>query len=143
MRRIALLTALFPVVASLAACNSAVPGDATSDSSEGSSSTPAAVPSSSAAPVTAARTIEVAAENWSFSPSTIRVKKGEKVTVKLASAEGIHGFASPELNINQRVDAGQTINVTIPTDTPGTYEFFCSIPCGEGHKDMRGTIVIE
>jgi cytochrome c oxidase subunit II len=90
----------------------------------------------------AARTVRITASNWQFTPSTITVKKGEQVTLEVVGSEGIHGFAIRELGINVGVDLGNTVSIVLPTSTPGTYAFFCSVPCGEGHKDMKGTIII-
>ena len=91
----------------------------------------------------AARTISVSVDNWAFSPASITVKKGENITVQLTDKAGTHSFAVPGLGINQALTPGQVTSVSIPTDKPGTYEFRCMIPCGEGHKEMRGTLVIE
>lgn len=97
----------------------------------------------SSKPQASVRTISVSVDNWSFSPATITVKKGEKITVKLTDVAGTHSFAVPGLGINQALTPGQATSVSIPTDKPGTYEFRCMIPCGEGHKEMRGTLVIQ
>lgn len=87
--------------------------------------------------------IMVDVDNWSFDPSEITVNQGDKLMLHLQGNEGSHGFTIPELGINQKIDQGSMETVTVPTDKPGTYEFFCNIPCGQGHKDMRGTLVIE
>lgn len=91
----------------------------------------------------APRAIDVTADNWLFSPSTIVVKRGEAVTLRLSGKAGIHGFTVPELGISQRVAAGQTVSVQLPTDRSGTFAIFCSIPCGSGHSDMRASIIIQ
>lgn len=90
----------------------------------------------------AARVITVSASNWTFTPNAITVKKGESITLRVVGQEGTHGFSVPGLGINQTVVMGNTVSVAIPTDKPGTYEFRCSVPCGSGHKEMKGTIVI-
>ncbi len=89
------------------------------------------------------RVIEVSVDNWSFTPATITAEKGETVEIKLVGAAGTHGFAIPGLGINMTVNAGETVTVALPTGSEGTFEFFCSIPCGSGHKDMRGTVTIQ
>lgn len=89
------------------------------------------------------RVIEVNSENWKFAPNVITVKKGEKVQLKITGVSGTHGFAVPDLGINVPVAAGQTVMVDIPTDAVGAHNLFCSIPCGPGHRDMKGQIVIE
>lgn len=90
-----------------------------------------------------ARVIEITASDWAFTPSAITVKKGEKVTLKLTGASGVHGIGIPGLGISQRIDLGQSVSIALPTDTPGSYDFRCNVPCGAGHKEMTGTIVIE
>ncbi len=98
--------------------------------------------SSSSAPVSI-RKITISAKNWAFIPTLITVKKGERVQLIVKNSEGVHGFAIPELRINEQLDAGQTIIVDLPTDVTGTLVFRCSVPCGPGHTEMTGTIVIE
>lgn len=71
------------------------------------------------------------------------MKQGEVVTLRVTGASGTHGLAIPGLKINEVIIQGQTIQVNLPTDTPGTYEFFCSIQCGSGHNDMKGQVIIE
>lgn len=88
------------------------------------------------------RVIEIEASDWSFTPDTITAKKGERVTLKITSVTGDHGFGVKELDINAKVDEGQTVTIDLPTSTPGTYTVYCSVPCGPGHKDMLATIVI-
>lgn len=90
-----------------------------------------------------ARTITIAANNFAFTPNMITVKKGEKVTLSLVGQSGIHGIGIPELGINQKIDLGQTVSIELPTDAAGSYAFKCNVPCGSGHKEMTGTIVIE
>ncbi len=82
------------------------------------------------------------AENWASSPATITAKKGELVTLQITGSSGTHGFAVSDLGINEKVAAGQTISVTLPTDKAGTFGGFCSVPCGQGHKDMKVSVVI-
>lgn len=89
------------------------------------------------------RVITVAVTDWSFSPNTIAVKKGEKVQLKFVGGTGIHSFSVPGLGMNIRVEAGQTVTVDLPTDQVGTFDASCRIPCGPGHKDMKATIVVS
>ena len=70
-------------------------------------------------------------------------EKGEKVKLEIVAVSGSHGFAVPELNMNVRINEGQTAMVTLPTDQAGRFDAFCSVPCGVGHKGMKATIVIE
>jgi cytochrome c oxidase subunit II len=90
-----------------------------------------------------ARVIKMTVSDWSFQPSTIAAKKGEKVVLELTGVDGIHSLAIPALNMNVRVEPGKTVTVVLPTDVAGTYEAMCRIPCGAGHKDMKATVVIS
>ncbi len=93
--------------------------------------------------VSDARIIEVSAKDWEFSPNAITASVGEKVVIRVTGVEGEHSFAIADLGINVPVAAGETKDIPLPTATPGTFEFRCRIPCGPGHKDMTGTIVIN
>lgn len=88
------------------------------------------------------RVIQVTSENWKFTPNVITAKNGEKVQLQITGISGTHGFAVPDLGINVPVAPGQTVTIDLPTDNIGTHAFFCSIPCGPGHFDMTGQIVI-
>lgn len=112
-----------------------------SAASVGASSAAAAASSKQA--MTDTRVITVNVTDWSFSPAAINVKKGEKVQMKLVGGTGIHSFAVPGLNMNVRVEAGQTVVVDLPTGVAGTFDASCRIPCGPGHKDMKAVIVIS
>ena len=83
------------------------------------------------------------ARKWEFEPSTIRVKKGDKVKLKIESVDVAHGFKISELGINKELKPGQITVVEFTADKIGEFEFFCSVFCGTGHKDMVGKLVVE
>lgn len=89
------------------------------------------------------RILNMTVTDWAFSPTVVNARKGERVTLRLTGGEGVHGFRATQLGIDEEVKPGETIEITIPTDTVGTFEFACDVPCGPGHKDMKGTIVIS
>ena len=89
------------------------------------------------------RTVHMDASSWAFTPNSITLKRGEKVTLELTGVSGDHGIGIPDLGINQKFSAGETVSVAIPTDKTGSFNFRCNVPCGQGHRDMTGTIVIE
>ena len=106
---------------------------------------PPAVPVEEPGPPSASgpRVIQITAQNWSFTPSVIKARKGEVVQLSITGAGGLHGFSVPSLGINENLTPGQTITINLPTDRAGTFPLFCSIPCGSGHRDMTGQIIIE
>jgi len=89
------------------------------------------------------RVIEVTAQNWVFTPATITAKQGEKILVRLRGISGVHSFGVSDMGINVTINPGETKDIEIPTDKAGTFSFRCMVPCGEGHMDMVGEIVIE
>jgi len=90
-----------------------------------------------------ARVVSIVASNFAFTPNAITVKKGEKVTLRITSTEGIHGFGIPDMGVNERIAPGDTIDITLDTSIAGTFAFRCTVPCGPGHEEMTGTITIE
>ncbi|MDB4978642.1 MAG: cytochrome c oxidase subunit [Candidatus Peribacteria bacterium] len=104
------------------------------------------VGTSSASSVTADSTVRIipmTVTTFKFEPNAVTLKKGEKVKIRITGIEGVHGIGVPALGINVPVNPGETVDIDVPTDTAGTYEFYCTIPCGPGHDSMKGTIVIE
>lgn len=85
----------------------------------------------------------ITAKQWSFSPSVIKVKKGDKVVLKLTSTDVAHGFSLPDFGIDEKFDKGETKTVEFTADKVGTFTFNCNVPCGAGHKAMTGTVVVE
>lgn len=119
-----------PLAAVLAACAPAA-----------SQTSPAPVPQEEQA-TPQGRVIPVTAELWKFTPNVLRAQQSEEVVLQITGISGTHGFSAPDLGINATVIQGQTITVPLPTDKAGTFDFRCSVPCGVGHQDMKGQIVI-
>ena len=94
-------------------------------------------------PAVAPRVMTVTVTNFAFAPEAIVVKKGERVTLAFRGVEGVHGVVIEGLGINVAVPPGETVTVDLPTNVVGTFSFRCSVPCGPGHKEMRGSIIIE
>ena len=84
-----------------------------------------------------ARVILVDASRYSFSPSTIRVRKGEKVRIVINSIDTTHGISIPAFGVSG------IASVEFVPDEVGAFEFKCPTVCGEGHSTMNGTLVVE
>ncbi len=83
------------------------------------------------------------AKRWAFEPSEIRVKEGDTARLKVKSIDVTHGFSLPDFNVDEKLEPGKEITVEFVANKKGTFTFFCSVFCGEGHKDMKGTLVVE
>lgn len=84
-------------------------------------------------------TLDVQATEFTFDQEEYVVKSGQEVTVNLESTEGIHGFAIDEFGVDIQ-DSG---TATFTPEEPGEYEIYCSVPCGEGHEDMKATLIVQ
>jgi len=108
----------------------------------------------------ALRVIEVTAKKYEFSPGEIRVKRGEKVRLKIHSVDEDHGMklsVYPEGNKdkstsglilanprdNGRVDKGNDQILEFVAHRAGTYEFKCAVVCGLHHGRMKGKLIVE
>ena len=87
--------------------------------------------------------ITMQVSDWEFNPSTIRVKKGQTVKLHISTAEGNHGIAIPDFGISAQLPVGTEKTIEFVADKKGTYSFFCNVFCGSGHKDMKGTLIVE
>jgi len=84
-----------------------------------------------------ARIIEINASKFKYSVDTITVKKGEHVKIVINNVDTKHGMVIPDLGVSG-IDS-----VEFTADEAGTYEFNCPTPCGSGHRNMKGTLIVE
>lgn len=89
------------------------------------------------------RTIVITAKSWAFEPAEIRITKDETVTLEVTSVDVAHGFFIPALGINEQLEPGTTVRVELQPKEAGTFPMICNVYCGAGHRDMRGTIIVE
>jgi cytochrome c oxidase subunit II len=86
--------------------------------------------------------IEMTAEDFAFNPNTITVHKGDHVIIHITESDDRHGLAVEGYNTHVEFDAaGGTLE--FDADKAGTFTFFCNVPCGSGHRTMKGTLVVE
>ena len=91
----------------------------------------------------APRVIEITAKRFAFTPNTITLKKGEKVTLRLHSEDVTHGFFLRALKIDEVIEPGQTKDVNVTPQTAGSFTTICDHFCGVNHGSMNMTIVVE
>ncbi len=87
--------------------------------------------------------ITVIAKRWEFNPSVITVKKGKKARLNISSLDVPHSFVLSVFNINEFLAPGQTKVVEFTPEEIGTFNFSCSVYCGDGHSGMKGILVVE
>ena len=93
---------------------------------------------------TSEKIIKVKMSQYKFDPDPLVLKQGEEVTLELTSLDVPHGFSAPGIGVETaRVDPGQVLKVKAKPETKGTFTVRCSVFCGGGHKEMKGTIIVE
>ncbi len=97
-------------------------------------------------PPAAQQTIEVkmTARKYEFSPNTVEVNAGTKITFKITALDREHGFEIAGVKDScVKIKKGETVTVEYLADKPGTVEFKCCEFCGFGHGRMKGKIVVH
>jgi cytochrome c oxidase subunit II len=84
----------------------------------------------------APRRIEITARKFAFDPGEITLKKGEPVVLVLKSADVAHGLRFRDLDVNVKVGAGGTAEVSFTPQKTGDFVGHCSVFCGSGHGSM-------
>ncbi|HYW75829.1 MAG TPA: c-type cytochrome [Gammaproteobacteria bacterium] len=86
--------------------------------------------------------VVMTAQDFSYSPSTIKVPAGSKISFVITSRDVIHGFQVPGALVNLEVIPGRIGRVSHVFTRPGTYNFECNQYCGVGHPYMRGHLTV-
>jgi plastocyanin len=84
-----------------------------------------------------AKTNQIVIKDFHFTPQTLTVKSGEKITW-INRDEEPHTVVSVEKQFKKSAPLDTDQEFTITTDAPGTYTYFCSV-----HPKMTGTIIVE
>ena len=110
-----------------------------------------------------AHVIEVTAKTFEFIPNEIHVKRGERVQIRLRSADRAHGLnlnlypegssedGTPGLLFDRpqddaKVEKKKDRVIEFVAARAGTYDFKCSVQCsmfGHGHDRMTGKLIVE
>ena len=86
--------------------------------------------------------IEIKAKKYEFSPSTITLKKGAPVVLRLSSEDRAHGFLVKPLGVDADIKPGQVTDVAITPAVTGEYAVICDHYCGLGHGSMKMTLTV-
>lgn len=101
-------------------------------------------PGSSPAQSQGPRVIEVIAKRFAFEPAEIEVTVGEMVTLAVRSADGVHGIEIKKVKIKKEIPRGaEPVMIEFTATEAGRFPIVCSEYCGDGHDDMKGTLVVK
>ena len=75
----------------------------------------------------------------------IEVFKGDRIVLKLRSADVTHGFSLKAygIYIARAIQPGKTIYVSFTADRVGRFPFLCTVFCGDIHQHMEGTLIVR
>jgi plastocyanin len=76
-------------------------------------------------------------KDFHFSPETLKVKSGEKITW-INRDEEPHTVVSVEKQFKKSPGLDTDQEFTVTAGAPGTYTYYCSV-----HPKMTGTIIVE
>ena len=85
----------------------------------------------------------IVARKWKFEPSVIKVKVGDKVRLRVKSIDVDHGFLLPDFKVNMTLQPNRLLTTEFVANRKGEFVFSCSVYCGSGHGDMKGTLIVE
>jgi heme/copper-type cytochrome/quinol oxidase subunit 2 len=104
---------------------------------------PDAAPAAEAPAKKVVRTFKVYADNWNWTPETIRVKQGDHVVLKLYAYRASRSFYLKAYKLDVHMPQDQEVTVEFDATQKGEFPFKCNRPCGNGCAKMRGTFVVE
>src|SRR5579863_4811940 len=87
--------------------------------------------------------IKMTAKKYEFTPSTIRVRKGEHVRLLVSALDRTHGFKIEAFKVEQKLPKGEEVTIEFTADQSGTFPFQCSEVCRLGHKKMKGKLIVD
>lgn len=87
--------------------------------------------------------MRVLQDQWTFEPNDIRVKAGDTVRLHIFNEDTYdHGFALEAFGVNRRLFPKRETTVEFVASKEGSFGFYCSVPCGEGHYDQTGVLIV-
>ena len=104
---------------------------------------PAPEPTPSQPAESSVKEFTMTAKQWEFSQRELRVKQGDTVKITISSEDVTHGFSVPAFGVSERLSPGKTEVIEFTADKAGEHSFFCNVPCGSGHRGMKGTLIVE
>ena len=93
------------------------------------------------------KVFEVVARRFDFEPATIEVTEGDRVRLVVRSADGPHGVEIKAFKVKKAVPRAKPgdapITIEFVATRAGEFPILCSEYCGNGHEEMKGTLVVK
>ena len=85
-------------------------------------------------------TVRAIGQQYSFTPQCITVPTDIPITIRITSADVVHGFLIQGSNVNVMLVPGYISTIATRFATPGDHTMPCHEFCGMGHEGMWGHI---
>jgi plastocyanin len=116
-----------------------LPGETTVDETSSGSVTKDPVPPMGEV----VKEFNITAKNFSFTPSTLTVKKGDRVRITLDNTQGFHDLKIDEFGAaTKQFSAPGKETIEFVATKTGSFEYYCSVGTHR-QMGMRGTLVVE
>lgn len=73
----------------------------------------------------------------------ITVRKGDTILLLIKDLDVQYGFAIEESGINAFTPPGEIVEVKFVANQMGHFTFFCTVFCGTGHPNHKGTLIVR
>lgn len=86
---------------------------------------------------------DIVTSRYEYEPGTepaLEAPLGSLVTLRVSSADVTHGFAIEGYPVNEEIPAGQSIEIQFRANEAGTFRIYCTVFCGAGHPQHKGTL---
>jgi len=87
--------------------------------------------------------IKMTAQNWKWTPETIRVKQGTRVIIEFQSWDASHSFELKAYGIKVPLPQDKIGHTEFVADKVGKFKWRCGRPCGNGCPKMVGKLIVE
>jgi cytochrome c oxidase subunit 2 len=87
--------------------------------------------------------VTITAHRFDFSPAEVTLERGRPVTLRLTSQDVTHGFYSKALGLDELIEPGKVLDVSLTPAESGRFTVICDHFCGAGHGGMKMTLVVK
>ena len=106
------------------------------------------------------RSLVIKARQYAFEPSRLEVNRGDRITIRLETADVTHGFYLEGYDIDAKVrpdmaafwlrrpsqdqqEYEEVEEISFVADRTGKFRYRCSITCGTMHPFMQGELIVR
>ena len=87
--------------------------------------------------------VTIVAERYQFIPSTVDLRAGQPVAMRLKSGDGAYGVAVPELGLKAFMPKGKDTTLRFTPRRAGDLTLKCTAPANQSCLNMRGTLRVR